>query len=226
MPRPNRGRAKRVKKEKPVVRYAFYTITIIIIAVNVLLIALYNAGSVSATAVTADSSMALSLLFPSAVFSYLLAKGQNLKKIITDLGLSRDKLNSKSIMIGLALFALIVLMELLLGAFSAATGVQLPTNVSALLTGMPAYFLAFTFIIAPIDEEILFRGFMVPRLGIITSALLFAVLHLTYLSVSQFVAAFVFGLLAGYSLRENKSLYSTILAHALVNFLTIAIMFL
>ena len=75
---------------------------------------------------------------------------------------------------------------------------------------------------APIDEEILFRGFLVPRVGIVVSALLFAVPHLlTYASLSEFAAAFIFGLLAGYFFRRYKSLYPTILAHALVNLFTI-----
>jgi hypothetical protein len=223
VPRSTRGKSRR---ERPAVRYSIYLITLAIVLLDFFMIALYNRGLVSQTAVYADATIDLSLLFPFAVFSYLLMKGERLKTIIDGLGLSRNKLNYRSILLGLALFALIVLMEFLIGLFSQATGVQLPTNVAAVLNGMPIYFLVFTFVIAPIDEEILFRGFLVPRIGIIASALLFAVLHLTYLSVSQFVAAFVFGLLAGYFLKRNKSLYSTVLAHALVNLLTIAIMLL
>jgi membrane protease YdiL (CAAX protease family) len=229
-----RGKARR---EKPAVRYSIYLITLAIILMDFFMIFLYDKGAMSQMAVYADSTIDLSLLFPFAVFSYLLMKGDNLKNIIKGLGLSKDRFNVRSLAIGVGLFTIILMVELLIGLFSQATGVQLPTNVSEVLDGMPVYFLVFTFLIAPIDEEILFRGFLVPRTdiayggrvlvsGIITSALLFAVLHLTYLSVSQFVAAFVFGLLAGYVLKKNKSLYSTILAHALVNFLTIAIMFL
>jgi uncharacterized protein len=223
VPKSTRGRAR---KRKSAARYLFYALTFAIIAAALVLMSLYSGGSVPTAVLDADFTICLSLLMPFAVFSYLLAKGQSLKAIIKNLGLSRNSINSKSLLAGLALFALIVVMELLISAFSQATGVQLPTNVAEVLDGMPIYFLLFTFIIAPIDEEILFRGFLVPRFGIIASALLFAVMHLTYLSVSQFVAAFVFGLLAGYFFKKNNSLYTTILAHALVNFLTIAAMFL
>lgn len=223
MPRSTRGRAR---KRKSAARYFFYLITLAIIAMGFVLMLLYAKGSITRPALDADFTIDLSILLPFAVFSYLLAKGQSLKAIVKGLGLSRNRIGARSALVGIALFALIVLMEFLISAFSAVTGVQLPTNVSEALTGMPVYFLLFTFLVSPIDEEILFRGFLVPRVGIIASSLLFAVLHLTYLSVSQFVAAFIFGILAGYFFKRYKSLYSTVLAHALVNFLTIAIMFL
>ncbi|MGC8730310.1 MAG: CPBP family intramembrane glutamic endopeptidase [Candidatus Micrarchaeia archaeon] len=92
---------------------------------------------------------------------------------------------------------------------------------------MPVYFLIFSFIIAPFTEEILFRGFLVPRLGIILSAIIFAVPHfISYLSISEFVAAFLFGLAAGYAYKKTGSLYVSILAHMLVNFLAILSIFL
>ena len=100
--------------------------------------------------------------------------------------------------------------------------ISLPTNVRQLLGGLPAYFFAFAVIVAPIDEEILFRGFLVPRIGIILSALIFGILHfLSYASISEFIAAFVFGLIAGYAFKRTRSLYSTIIPHMLVNLLGI-----
>lgn len=175
--------------------------------------------------------MALSLFFPALVFSYLYYRGNNTSSIIAQLGLSKDRMSFKVIGIGLLLFFAVILFEAALAAFSYATSIQLPTNVQQLLSGTPLYFLVFTFLIAPFDEEVLFRGFLVPRIGgifksawsgIIVSAAIFGVLHLTYLSVSEFVAAFFFGLIAGYAFTKTKSLYPSILAHMLVNFVTIA----
>jgi membrane protease YdiL (CAAX protease family) len=192
---------------------------------------LYTINAINMPAAEAYSSIALSLFFPAIVFSYLYYRGNNTKAIIQQLGLSRDKISLKIIAIGVLLFVVILLFEAGLAAFSYATNIQLPTNVQQLLTGTPFYFLVFTFLIAPIDEEILFRGFLVPRLGgifksawagIIVSAIIFAILHLSYLSVSEFAAAFLFGLLAGYAFYKTKSLYPSILAHMFVNFLTIA----
>jgi len=170
---------------------------------------------------TANSTIYLSLLFPSAVFSYLLMKRKPLHLIISELGLSRSKLTIRNLGIGVALFASILLLSFGLGIFSEITNIQLPTNVQQLLGGMPLYLLLFSFIIAPIDEEILFRGFLVPRIGIIASALFFALLHFSYSSVSEFIAALIFGLLAGYVFKRTGSLYASITGHMLVNMLTI-----
>ena len=214
----------RGKGSSKAVRYAFYAITVFISVIGWFVLAeLYAHGYITQNALNADSSIELSLFFPFIVFSYLLSRGIRLKKIIKDLGLSRNRITVKNILVGVLLFGLILLSEFLVGLFSTTTGIQLPTNVDKVLFGMPLYFLLFTFLIAPIDEEVLFRGFLVPRFGIIPSAMLFALPHLlTYASWSEFAAAFAFGLLAGYFFKRYKSLYTTIFAHSLVNFLTIA----
>jgi membrane protease YdiL (CAAX protease family) len=131
--------------------------------------------------------------------------------------------------IGLILFIAIVILGLVISVISTITNVPLPTNVQSILGGTPLYFLIFTAVIAPINEEIFFRGFLVSKLGkmfgmasgILLAGLIFAVLHLSYLSVSEFVAALVFGLIAGYAFVKTKSLYPSIVGHMLVNLVTI-----
>jgi membrane protease YdiL (CAAX protease family) len=174
----------------------------------------------------ANNTIYLSLLFPSIVFSYLFFKRKDLSSIINELGLSKKALTARNILIGILLFFAIILLSIAMGLFSQITSIPLPTNVTELLGGMPLYLLIFSFLIAPIDEEILFRGFLVPRIGIIASALLFALLHFSYSSISEVVAAIVFGLLAGYVFKRTKSLYASITGHMLVNMLTIIAMLL
>ncbi|MCL5094983.1 MAG: CPBP family intramembrane metalloprotease [Candidatus Marsarchaeota archaeon] len=174
-----------------------------------------------------NSTIVLSLIFPLIVFSYLLHKTNNLDFIIQNLGISRDKLTLKNIFLGLALFiVMLVGVELSLSLFSQITHIPLPTNVKQLLEGYPIFFYLFTFLIAPINEEIMFRGFLVSRIGIIPSALIFALFHFGYFSVSEFIAALIFGLIAGYLFKKTKSLYVSITAHMLLNFLTVFILFL
>jgi membrane protease YdiL (CAAX protease family) len=158
-----------------------------------------------------------SLSFPLSVILYLLARGMSAKEMVAQIGLSKSGFNTKSLKYGIMLIGALLLFEFLVSAFSAATGISLPTNVSAVFCGAPLYLLTYAVIGAPISEEILFRGFMVPRLGIIASAVIFAVLHLSYLSVSEFAAAFIFGLLAGYVFRKARSIYPTIFAHMAIN---------
>jgi membrane protease YdiL (CAAX protease family) len=174
----------------------------------------------------ADSTIALSLLFPSIAFAYLLTKKHSMRDIISGLGLKTSSLRLRAVAIGIALFVSIFLLQVIFSVFQIVTHIPLPTNVSMALQGMPIYLLVFAAIIAPIDEEILFRGFLVPRIGIIPSALIFAAFHISYLSISEFIAAFIFGLLAGYAFKRTKSLYTTIIGHALVNIVTILVLML
>lgn len=217
---------KAVKKDKSPIKYVFYIAAILSVAATVLSITLYAMGYMSMDNANTYSSIGLSMMFSTIVISYLFLKGNTAKDVIQKLGLSMDKLTVKTISIGILLFLAILVLEILVGGISAATGVQLPTNVASVLGGEPFYFLVFAFLIAPINEEIFFRAFLVPRIGILFSALIFALLHTGYLSISEFAAAFIFALLAGFVFKRYKSLYSTILGHALVNFLTIAILLL
>ncbi len=218
------SKKKSGKKNENLLRYSFYVLTLVFLYVLVYYSYLYGIGAVSLDFANAITSMAFSMLFMFAVFSYLFVKGKKLKEIIRSLGLSRDKLNTKAITIGLKLFGIIFILEIATSLISQATGVQIPTNVSQVLGNEPIYFLLFAAFISPINEEIFFRGFLVPRIGIIFSAIIFAVLHAGYASLSEFVAALIFGILAGYYFKKYGSLYSTILAHFLVNFLTIMVL--
>ena len=220
---PRTGTAARAKKVEPArVRYLFYLILVALFASIPVSGLLYLSNTISSGQFNAYSSMALSLLFSFSVLAYLLAKGRRLGDMVKELGLSRESLTARNIMIGAALFALVVFIGALLQEVSNATGIPLPTNVAALLSGMPLSFLVFSFIVAPVNEEVLFRGFLVPRVGILFSALLFAIPHLlAYSSVSELAAALAFGIAAGYVFRKTGSLYPSIMAHMLVNLLAV-----
>jgi hypothetical protein len=192
----------------------------IIIGLNILftVLALYMAGwNASSADATVYLTILESLSLPLAVAAYFAARGRSAREMVAQLGLSRKGLNWRSLRWGLALFIAILIMELAIGAFSDATGISLPTNTNLVFCGTPLYFLVFSVVGAPLDEEVLFRGFLVPRIGIILSALIFAVLHAGYASYSEFAAALVFGLLAGYAAKRLQTIYPSIFAHLLVN---------
>jgi len=214
-----------MKGERFSIRFASYFITMLLIGLLLLSVLLYSNSVLTGPNLEANSSIVLSFMFPSVAISYLLIKGKNVSEIFQGFGLSRDKLTLYAIAIGIAVFFAVILFDVGVSLFSAATNIQLPTNVQTVLAGTPAYFLIFTFLIAPINEEIFFRGFLVPRIGIILSAIIFAILHLSYLSVSEFAAAFFFGLIAGYVYKKTKSLYPSIVAHMIVNCVTIVSLF-
>ncbi len=68
-------------------------------------------------------------------------------------------------------------------------------------------------VVAGISEEILFRGALVPRLGLVISALLFASLHSEYGLSLQTADVFLLGLVLGI-LRQRAGTTATIIAHA------------
>ena len=169
------------------------------------------------------SSATFSLLFPTSVFAYLLFKGHSLGDIVDQLGLSKKHFSSRMLAIGLMLFLIVFLIEILVSLISSAMHISINTGVSTLLSSAPLWFGIFAVVVAPLDEEILFRGFMVPRIGIWLSAFIFAILHYGYNSTYgiEVIAAFIFAAIAGYIFKRTKSLYPSLLAHMLVNLLPV-----
>lgn len=79
----------------------------------------------------------------------------------------------------------------------------------------------YTCIIAPILEELVLRGFVLKnlsrvsqRFGIITSALIFALMHD---NIPQFILAFLVGIFLGYVAVKHDSILPTIALHMIVN---------
>lgn len=89
-----------------------------------------------------------------------------------------------------------------------------------------------SFILGPLSEEVLFRGFIYGytriKLGIwgglIVQALLFSFFHLNYVFGSAFYLIsfyFVIGLLFGVVYERTRSLYTSIICHGLLNYMII-----
>lgn len=238
---PQKGGLRQIRKERPI-RYLIYAIFFALLVTLGITIHLYTLGQLSQNGYLVYASAAQSLLFSFIVLAYLLARRDTLRQALQEIGLSKRSWGLRCILYGAGLFAAILLLEIVISAFQAVTGVQLPTNVSQLFNGLPIWFLVFSVIVVPVNEEILFRGFLVPKIGatlisalrrptkhdyasamwsgILISALIFGALHyLSYNSISEFIAALVFGILAGYVRVKKDSLYPSIMAHMLVNLL-------
>ena len=99
----------------------------------------------------------------------------------------------------------------------------------------PALVLAFT--LAPLGEEMFFRGFLFRKasemlgkrtrwagiwfVGAILSSLLFSLMHASYGSVAELVVAFSVGLVLCIGVKRTESLVPAVLAHAAFNFASI-----
>lgn len=77
-------------------------------------------------------------------------------------------------------------------------------------------------IVAPIYEEVIYRGIMLKglskkyndKVAIVVSALLFAIMHMNF---QQGINAFLLGIVMGYLYTKTKSLYVSIFAHFINN---------
>jgi hypothetical protein len=184
---------------------------------------LFQKGYISGDSLNYLATTIFSLLLPFLALSYMFLKGKSLDEIVSSLGLNRERLSLFMIVIGVILFLQLFALEIIVTLLSTIINVQINTNVATVFQTAPLWFIVFTSIIGPIDEEVFFRGFLVPRLGIFLSAAFFAILHAGYNSTFgiEIIAAFIFGSLAGYVFKKTKSLYPSIVAHILVNSLTL-----
>ena len=87
---------------------------------------------------------------------------------------------------------------------------ELVPQLQALLT--PAVIVAVP-VLAAVTEEVFFRGYLQPRVGIIASSLLFGLVHSGYGTILQLVAPFALGLLFAYLFQRTRSLWAPIAAH-------------
>ncbi|MHB8584534.1 MAG: CPBP family intramembrane glutamic endopeptidase [Thermoplasmatota archaeon] len=124
----------------------------------------------------------------------------------------------------LALGGLMVLA--VVGAASQVTGHPLPENQQALgiscaLTPASALIVA---VLAAVTEEVFFRGFLQPAVGIIGQAVLFSIAHVSYFNVVELAVTLGLGLAFGWAKQATGSLTPSLVAHFLFNglvFLTV-----
>ncbi len=172
----------------------------------------------------AAGSIAGEFGFLLSVLLYLrLYKHMSGGEIVSKLGLGRKSLSLKIIGIGLLVFLVIFIFEIAVSLTSAATNVAINPNTGILLAGEPLWFYLASIFLTPICEEVLFRAFMIPRIGIIISAVIFGLSHASYDSTFgiEMIAAFLFAMVAGYAFKKTRSLYPSIIAHILVNALAV-----
>jgi len=104
-----------------------------------------------------------------------------------------------------------------------------------MLLPLPALVLAFT--LAPLGEEMFFRGFLFRKVsevlgarlngllpwmaGALFSSLLFSLMHASYSSIAELAVAFAVGMVLCIGVKKTGSLVPAVLAHAAFNFASI-----
>ena len=173
--------------------------------------------AVSSNALVLGSG-AIHLFLISTALLFLL--DPDLKAMFKKLGFPGGLLNTLLYTVGglVAVFAALFIISFALFML----GVNDQGKVVDKISGLPVYILLFAVFFAPFSEELFFRGFLVPRIGIIGSAALFAVSHITYGSIAEIAGVLTVGLILGAVFKYSKSITPCILIHLIYNGISIA----
>jgi membrane protease YdiL (CAAX protease family) len=143
-------------------------------------------------------------------------KIRNIKDVFKELGLK--KISFKSLVKHTCiLFFLIFCTSFFLSFVFSLFGFQDLSLVSKTLLSLPKTYLIYLFIVRVFFEEWFFRGFLVKRIGVILSSIIFACMHIAYGSIVEIFGAFVLGVLLGRYFQKTNNLWPNYLAHMLYN---------
>jgi len=155
-----------------------------------------------------------------AVALYFLYE-RDLGALLARLGIPGDmRANALYTVAGLAaILVSLVLMTLAFGYL----GLDDQGNVVSIANGLPLEVLALAIVLAPLTEELFFRAFLSPRIGIVASSLLFGIFHVAYGSVVEIAGAFVIGMILAAMFRKSGSLVPPMAAHLAYNLVSILV---
>lgn len=131
----------------------------------------------------------------------------------------KEHTKKRDLLYGLLLGILIVIVAGLISRIlpqpSSANNTSLLVQHNMLIAGV------FVILIAPVLEEILFRGILVDKAGVVLSSILFSVIHIgsgdLYSIIYPAIITFIIGSVLGTAYKKTKSLLLVILAHSIYN---------
>lgn len=163
------------------------------------------------------------ILFP--IFYHRAINDQPWEKIKEEL-LGKWQGSKKEILGGIALFGALLIGFYILSIIINVSGfndLELVEEVikSSLSENMPLFILSiFLFVFA---EELFFRAFLVKKIGLLLSTIIFTFAHIGYGSMAEIFGVFFLGLILAYWYTKKNSLFQNFLGHLLYNLLTITI---
>lgn len=166
-----------------------------------------------------DSIMVLLLSAITAyiiLFSISIFYKQDFKLLVHSL---KEHTKKRDLLYGVVLGILIVIVVSLISRIlpqpSSVNNTSLLVQHNTLIAGI------FVVLIAPVLEEILFRGILVNKVGVVLSSILFSVIHIgsgdLYSIIYPAIITFIIGLVLGAAYKKAESLLLIILAHSIYN---------
>lgn len=143
-------------------------------------------------------------------------QGKNTGRALGELGITRKNL-VPNILLGIPLTVAIFVMLLLLLQAYLALGIADSEKVAGIVKDAPFFIVVLAVVVNPFTEEIFFRGFLVPRIGVLPAAAVFSLSHFAYGSVAEVVSVFFIGILFGIVYMRRHSLWPAIVSHIIIN---------
>lgn len=157
---------------------------------------------------------------------YYYYKKKSVKQSLAEIGIKKiDKteLIKKSVFLIGALIAISLLVSIsssFLGANDLEKVAETIEKISVKTPLILFYFLT----IRVISEEIFFRGFLVKKIGVFFSSVIFALAHFAYGSIIEIFGAFIAGLFLAYYYKKNNNLIPNIIGHIAYNAVILVIL--
>lgn len=159
----------------------------------------------------------LVVIASALVIAFLICILQKVQRFTT------KKLNAQSwLMIIIATSFIVIINKILLPFFQTMGNANVKAELGV-LHNTPVLFMIYALVVAPIIEELLFRGYLLnvffpktPWLGIVFSATIFGLLHISTDPI-YFFSKFILGILLGMVYEKTKNIKASIIVHLLNN---------
>ncbi|MDO8538647.1 MAG: CPBP family intramembrane metalloprotease [archaeon] len=151
-----------------------------------------------------------------APIAFFVAKKQN---PFQELGLKKLSLKDflkKSVLTYANLIVFSLIIAIVLSLIGLNDLVKVDEVIQEILTLSPILII-YLLVVRVLAEEVFFRGFLVNKIGIIPSSIVFGLAHVGYGSIAQVIGAGLLGLVLAYTFKKNQNLIPNIVAHSIYN---------
>lgn len=159
--------------------------------------------------------------FTLITISVYLYNGSTLEQFLNKIGFVRTE--RMPYMIGKSIFWLLMVVVVIgLGTVALTTlGIDDRKAVIEKVRGFSVPLIVVGASLSPVAEELLFRGVLLNKCGVLVSSLLFAISHITYGSINMVVNASLAGIVLCKARETEKTLLIPIIVHAAFNIMSI-----
>jgi membrane protease YdiL (CAAX protease family) len=163
------------------------------------------------------------LLLTPVIFYFFKYKKISIKNIFNLQGLKKINIFDL-IKKSLLLLLLLLIFSYLLNFIAFIFNISDVSLVSESILKIPFLLIMYLFIVRVFLEEWFFRSFLLRKTNIFIATLIFALAHISYGSVIEFLGAFALGFTLCVFYRKTKNIYPNFIAHSLYNIIVYSIL--